>query len=124
MIILHLCVLLDMTAEYKIFLGSSLCPCLVSLACLMGNYTLWKPLNHAVLMCTRDPRSTVRLGALSVVHALFRGLKEQFLVLLPETIPFIAELMEDEDVLVEKECQQVIKTIEKLSGESLDDYLH
>ena len=44
-------------------------------------------------------------------------------MLLPETIPFIAELMEDAEIEVERQTQLLIKSIEQLSGESFAHYL-
>ena len=64
----------------------------------------------------------MRLAALSVVQQLFSRLGEAYLVMLPETVPYLAELMEDDSTEVEALCQRVIKAIEALSGESLQDY--
>ena len=44
-------------------------------------------------------------------------------MLLPDTIPFLAELMEDEDVAMESLVKQLVQRIEELSGENLDQYL-
>jgi hypothetical protein len=62
--------------------------------------------------------------ALKVIQESYSKLGEELLVLLPETIPFLAELMEDSDPRVEKLCQDVIKLIEQFLGsESLSSYL-
>ena len=47
----------------------------------------------------------------------------QYLSLLPEAIPFLSELLEDPEFVVEKRAQEVIKQLEDLSGESLEEYL-
>jgi U3 small nucleolar RNA-associated protein 10 len=65
----------------------------------------------------------VRFGALRVCAAFFVELGLPFLALLPETVPFVAELMEDENIEVERLTQALIKRIEALSGESMDNYL-
>jgi len=44
-------------------------------------------------------------------------------VLLPETLPQLAELLEDADVAVEARAQEVVAALEELSGEKLDEYL-
>jgi len=44
-------------------------------------------------------------------------------VLLPETLSYIAELMEDQEQEVQQAVQLLIRTIEQLSGESLAHYL-
>ena len=43
--------------------------------------------------------------------------------MLPETIPFLAELMEDDDIEVEALVKKLVKRIEDLSGEKLTNYL-
>jgi len=43
--------------------------------------------------------------------------------MLSETMTTLAELLDDPDHQVEKECRELIKEIEKLSGENLNQYL-
>ncbi|CAB4019679.1 HEAT repeat-containing 1-like, partial [Paramuricea clavata] len=64
----------------------------------------------------------VRLAALKVVQELNHKLGEEYLALLPEIVPFLAELMEDESFEVEQKCQQVISEMEEVLGESLKKY--
>jgi U3 small nucleolar RNA-associated protein 10 len=80
-------------------------------------------MNHALLMLTRSSAPVVRLASLQIELALFEELGQQYLALLPETIPFIHEAMEDAQVEVEQACQQLIKLIETLTGESMESYL-
>ena len=40
---------------------------------------LWKPLNHAVLLKSRDENEHVRLGAVLVLHAFYKKLGDEFL---------------------------------------------
>jgi U3 small nucleolar RNA-associated protein 10 len=75
-----------------------------------------------VLRRTRSEHTAVRLAALTVVQQFFARLGEAYLVMLPETVPYLAELMEDDSPEVEALCQKVIKDIEQLSGESLQEY--
>ena len=60
-----------------------------------------------------------------MIQKCYSKLGEELLVLLPETIPFLAELMEDSDPLVEKLTQEIIQGIEKYLGEedSIKNYL-
>ena len=44
-------------------------------------------------------------------------------MLLPETLPFVSEWLEDEDEGVERSVQRLVRVIEELSGEKLDRYL-
>lgn len=46
-----------------------------------------------------------------------------YLQLLPESLPFISELMEDSDRRVLKVVNETISVIEEISGESFDSLL-
>ena len=69
-------------------------PCLSQFAVAAGSDALWKPLNYQVLLKTRHTSAQVRFAALKVLEGIHARLGEDFMVLLPETIPFLAELME------------------------------
>ena len=43
----------------------------LALARAVGRDILWKPLNHRVLLVTRDNRKSVRIGAIKTLHKLF-----------------------------------------------------
>jgi len=47
---------------------------------------------------------------------------EEFLLLLPECLPFLSELLEDESGEVSDSTAACIRFIEEMSGESLDSY--
>lgn len=64
-----------------------------------------------------------RVAALKVERELTERLGEEWLALLPEMLPFISELMEDEDEAVEKEVRRWVMEIEEVLGEKLDDML-
>ncbi|CAM9363618.1 unnamed protein product [Chrysoparadoxa australica] len=89
----------------------------------LGRDTMWKHLVQSVLLKTRDTRSAVRLAALSAVWECFNAVGEELLVLLPDSLPFFSELLEDEDSEVEALCRKTIKLLEELLGESLEDSL-
>lgn len=95
----------------------------MALTLCVGKDTLWKTLTHQVLMATRDPHSAVRSAAVHVLHCLFTEVGEEFLVLLPECLPFLSELMEDDVAPVAQDTANLVKYIEQLSGEKLDQYL-
>ncbi|XP_036775218.2 HEAT repeat-containing protein 1 isoform X2 [Manis pentadactyla] len=73
-----------------------LIPCISQFSVAMADDSLWKPLNYQILLKTRDSSAKVRFAALITVLALAEKLKENYIVLLPESIPFLAELMEGE----------------------------
>eukprot|EP01094_Clydonella_sp_ATCC50884_P025908 TRINITY_DN6965_c0_g1_i1.p1 TRINITY_DN6965_c0_g1~~TRINITY_DN6965_c0_g1_i1.p1 ORF type:complete len:1299 (-),score=493.84 TRINITY_DN6965_c0_g1_i1:110-3871(-) len=97
-----------------------------AMACATSNDLLRKPLNYQVLLKTRSNDHRVRLAALQVIHEFYEQTGEEWLKLLPESVPFIAELMEDSNPHVEQLCQTVALKIDeylKDSGEKLSDYL-
>ncbi|RKP35774.1 hypothetical protein BJ085DRAFT_15497, partial [Dimargaris cristalligena] len=97
-------------------------PALGALAKRYNKEDQWKALNHQVLMFTRNPHNYVRVAALLIIQHLYNTLKEELLILLPETIPFLFEVIEDEDPWVEKTAQQTVNLIEQYLGEPLRRY--
>ncbi|EFJ35196.1 hypothetical protein SELMODRAFT_438493 [Selaginella moellendorffii] len=97
--------------------------CLSRMALTAGTDVLWKPLNHEVLMKTRSGNARAKRLALDVVKMLAENLREEYLVFIPETIPFLSELLEDQNLAIVAKTQEVIKLLEELSGESLAQYM-
>ncbi|KAK8586579.1 hypothetical protein V6N13_010167 [Hibiscus sabdariffa] len=97
--------------------------CIGQMAVTAGTDLLWKPLNHEVLMQTRSEKTRGRVLGLRIVKQFLDSLKEEYLVLLPETIPFLGELLEDVELPVKSLAQDILKEMESMSGESLRDYL-
>ncbi|XP_035389147.1 HEAT repeat-containing protein 1 isoform X2 [Electrophorus electricus] len=99
-----------------------LVPCIAQFAVAMGDDSHWKVLNYKILLKTRHSSPKVRFSALVMILELAGKLKENYMVLLPETVPFLAELMEDECEEVEYHVQNVIQEMETILGESLQSY--
>ncbi|XP_074229366.1 HEAT repeat-containing protein 1 isoform X2 [Camelus bactrianus] len=99
-----------------------LVPCIAQFSVAVADDSLWKPLNYQILLKTRDSSPKVRFAALITVLAVAEKLKENYIVLLPESIPFLAELMEDECEEVERQCQRTIQRLEAVLGEPLQSY--
>ncbi|CAK9135116.1 unnamed protein product [Ilex paraguariensis] len=97
--------------------------CIGQMAVTAGTDLLWKPLNHEVLMQTRSEKVRSRVLGLRIVKYLVENLKEEYLVLLAETIPFLGELLEDIELPVKALAQEILKEMESMSGESLRQYL-
>ncbi|XP_010441584.1 PREDICTED: uncharacterized protein At3g06530-like isoform X2 [Camelina sativa] len=97
--------------------------CIGQMAVASGSDLLWKPLNHEVLMQTRSENLRSRILSLRSVKQMLDNLKEEYLVLLAETIPFLGELLEDAELSVKSLAQDIIKQMEEMSGESLTQYL-
>ncbi|KAJ2582150.1 snoRNA-binding rRNA-processing protein utp10, partial [Coemansia sp. RSA 1836] len=100
-----------------------LAPAVSQLAAAAGNDALWKMINQEVMLKSRSDVPVVRVASLLVLQAFYEKLGEEFLILLPETIPYLAELLEDDNGLVERATQETVKVIESHLGESLQSYL-
>jgi U3 small nucleolar RNA-associated protein 10 len=74
-------------------------------------------------MLTRSTTTTVRLAAIEVAYNLVAHLREEYLPMLPETLPFLSELREDTEVSVVARAVDTIQLLESLSEESLEEYL-
>jgi U3 small nucleolar RNA-associated protein 10 len=74
-------------------------------------------------MASRGGSVRAKLLALGGVSRLVGLLREEYLMLLPEALPFIAELLEDGEVGVEAGAQGLVAQMEALSGERLEQYL-
>ncbi|XP_057682312.1 HEAT repeat-containing protein 1 isoform X2 [Corythoichthys intestinalis] len=99
-----------------------LLPCLAQFAVALADDTQWKSLNYQVLLKSRHADAKVRFSSLLMLTELAGKLKENYMVLLPETVPFLAELMEDECEEVEKQVQKAVQEMENILGESLQSY--
>ncbi|GAB2286469.1 hypothetical protein Dimus_020868 [Dionaea muscipula] len=96
--------------------------CVGQMAVTAGSDLLWKPLNYEVLMQTRNEMVRSRILGLRIVKYLVENLKEEYLVLLAETIPFLVELLEDVELPVKTLAQDILKELESMSGEDLKQY--
>jgi len=105
------------TMEYGNIVG-----CLTALATAAGNEQLWKPLNFAVLDACGHKRSEVRKAGITCLLSIIETIGEEYMVLLPECLPVLSEMLEDEDEIagMAKEC---VRQGEELLGESLEDSL-
>jgi U3 small nucleolar RNA-associated protein 10 len=82
-----------------------------------------RELNTILLRYMRSDSATTRLATVKCEQSLTRRLGEEWLGLLPEMLPFISELREDDDELVERETQRWISQVEEVLGESLEGML-
>ncbi|KAH7389982.1 hypothetical protein BKA66DRAFT_414358 [Pyrenochaeta sp. MPI-SDFR-AT-0127] len=82
-----------------------------------------REMNAILLRYMRSEESHTRLATVLCEQALTRRLGEEWLSLLPEMLPFISELREDDDEMVERETQRWISGVEEVLGESLEGML-
>lgn len=107
---------------YQEMVSSYLAPCITAMMASVKDQGIWQPLNYQLLLKMRHSSAKVRFAALVVLDNIHQTLKENYLSLLPETIPFLAELMEDESEEVEHKCQEVVRELEKTLGEPLQKH--
>uniref|UniRef100_A0A673BD23 HEAT repeat-containing protein 1 n=1 Tax=Sphaeramia orbicularis TaxID=375764 RepID=A0A673BD23_9TELE len=108
--------------RYQQRVSQHLVPCVGQFAAALADHAHWKTLNYQVLLKTRHSHAEVRFSALLLLLEVASKLKENYVVLLPETIPFLAELMEDECEQVEQQVQSVVQEMENILGEPLNAY--
>ncbi|XP_077357877.1 HEAT repeat-containing protein 1 isoform X2 [Festucalex cinctus] len=108
--------------EYQQRVTKHLLPCVAQFAVSLADDAQWKTLNYNILLKSRHTDAKVRFSSLLMLMELAAKLKENYVVLLPETIPFLAELMEDECEEVEHQVQKVIQEMEDILGEPLQSY--
>ena len=95
-----------------------------ALAAAAGNEQLWKPLNYALLQaCGNDRRSEVRKTGVKSLLRIIKTLGEEYMVLLPECLPVLSELLEDEDENITALAKECVHQGEELLGESLEENL-
>lgn len=98
-------------------------PALTELVVAADSTNHHKQLNSAILRYMRSDKAAIRLAAVQCEHSLTDRLGEEWLAHLPEMLPFISELQEDDDELVEKATYNWIKKIESVLGESVKPML-
>lgn len=98
-------------------------PTLTAFATAASSAEHHKTLNAGLLKLLRHEEAGVRLAAVNAQRALTERLGEDWLALLPEMLPFISEVVEDDDEGVERETLRWIKGIEEILGESLEGML-
>jgi U3 small nucleolar RNA-associated protein 10 len=98
-------------------------PALTELVVVADSTSHHKQLNSSILRYMRSDKAAIRLAAVQCEQSLTDRLGEEWLAHLPAMLPFISELQEDDDELVEQATHQWIRKIESILGESLKPML-
>lgn len=98
-------------------------PAITRLASAAASPDHHKTLNTAIMKMMRHDDALVRLAAVKCEQELTEKLGEDWLSLLPEMLPFISELQEDDDEIVERETMAWVRSMEETLGESLEGML-
>ncbi|KAI9701275.1 MAG: snoRNA-binding rRNA-processing protein utp10 [Candelina mexicana] len=102
---------------------SEVVPAITELAAAADSAEHHKEMNTAILKHLRSDDAQVRFAAVKCEESLAERLGEEWLALLPEMLPLISELQEDDDEDVEKATHRWVIKIEGILGESLDAML-
>lgn len=98
-------------------------PIITDLAAAAASPEHHKALNTTIMQYMRHQDAAVRLAAVKCERAITERLNFDWLALLPEMLPFISELQEDDDEDVERETLRWVRQIEEVTGESLEGML-
>ena len=96
--------------------------CVGHLASSTDDETQWKYLNYQVLLYVRHNSYKIRLRVLQIVSIFLDKKGENYLAVLPDSVPLMAEALEDDDPRVEKECKKLLKKMEEIFGHSVENY--
>ena len=64
----------------------------------------------------------MRLSVLSVLTECVTDRTDSYLPVLPDAVPFLQEILEDDDTTVEAACRQFIQHMETIFGQNLESY--
>ena len=76
----------------------------------------------AILTITSSFKFQVRLRVLQIISSFLDKKGENYLSVMPDSAPLMAEALEDDDVRVEKSCQKLMKKMEEVFGHSVESY--
>jgi U3 small nucleolar RNA-associated protein 10 len=82
-----------------------------------------RAVNSGILKLMRSESPATRLAAVRCQRSLTDRLGEEWLTMLPEMLPFITDLLEDDDDKVERETRAWIRASEEILGENLENML-
>lgn len=81
-------------------------------------------ISHIRITVDKEPTSREKYWSIKALTTIYKRVGEAWLSLLPQLVPIIAELLEDDDEDVQTEVREgLAKIMEELMGESLDHLL-
>jgi len=96
--------------------------CVIQLAVATNDLNRWQFLIELIGIKAAHSEKQVRLNAVAVLESAAVELSKDFLPLLPPAVPFLAELMNDDDSDVEAATQKLLLKLEEIVGEPLQPY--
>lgn len=105
------------------FKSTIVIPAIVQLASKARSEETFKLINEVLMTYMKSEHSSLRLAAVNTQRELYSNLSNDWLKMLPPTVPVISEVMEDEDDNVIEATHVLISTIEKVGGISMQKLL-
>lgn len=84
-----------------------------------------KMTNNLLLECTRSSQVKVKISAIRILVKIWKSeeCEDSLLRLVPETVPSIAELLQESEAAVQDDLGAFVSAVEKVLGEGLESYL-
>jgi U3 small nucleolar RNA-associated protein 10 len=96
---------------------------IVALARSAPSQEHFKAINNELLTLLRGGSASARAMAVKTERGLSAALREEWLTQLPQMLPIISELLEDDDEAVEVQTRKWVREVEEITGESMDSML-
>ena len=107
---------LSTKARYRLLVQQSVIPTIINFYdCIADDYQM-KNINLKVLLLLRNKEAGLLASVFELISALVESLKERFLVVTADVVPFLMESASSRDERVSSLVRKIILTIENLSG--------
>lgn len=110
--------------DFKLYqerVQNTIVPCISQLADSVPQ-NFWKDLQFTFLSKLQNPLSIIKISSIKIIQGIYEKLGNSFISMLPELVPYLAEVLEDDDVEVLNAGKEIIQKIEEISGQSLEEY--
>lgn len=98
-------------------------PCIVKLFDLVSDDYKWKSLQHAILERSSHENHKVRFLSIYTIYNVADQLKEAYMVLLNDLMPYLTESLDDEDPEVANISRQLASLLENITGEDIKEII-
>lgn len=114
-------VLIKNSTLYEALLGDAI----AELCQAVPDETSLKTTNNLLLESTRSSQTKVKITAIRILVKIWKSeeCENSLLRLVPETVPSIAELLQESEVALQEELSSFVTAVEKVLGEGLESYL-
>ena len=115
--------MLGLKDAYKSYTEETLSSTIVALISGTPDQSVWQAINYKILLNLRNPHSEVRYASLFTLQKIIDRQGKNYVSLLSDIMPFLAEGLSDADSEVRNLAKKVLKQLEVLSGQDLREYL-